>query len=85
MKKALVAALPRSAAAQTYLPPYDRSASYDIQDNEQYGNRRVWSQVDMFTDDESHHLRCMESTFTDQTSIGVTLWEAERNLTVYLS
>ena len=68
-----------------HLHAADTSASYDIQNDQQYENCRVWSQVDMFTDEISHHLRCLESSFTDQTSIALTSWSPDRRLVVVLS
>ena len=52
----------------------DTSASYEIEAHKRYGNCRVWTQMDMLTDEESHHLQCKEETFTDETSIGVSYW-----------
>ena len=52
----------------------DTSDSYDITRNRVYGNCRVWTQVDMLTDEESHHLNCKEETITDVTEVGISQW-----------
>ena len=52
----------------------DTSASYEMEAHKRYGNCRVWTQMDMLTDEESHHLECGEETFTDKTEIGISDW-----------
>ena len=52
----------------------DTSASYEMEDHKRYGHCRVWTQMDMLTDEESHHLECKEETFTDETKIGISYW-----------
>ena len=49
----------------------DTSSSHEIKDAKHYGNCTVSTSVDMFTDEESHSLLCMEETLTNQTLIHI--------------
>ncbi len=57
-----------------YLAQADTSSSYDIEQDKQHGNCRVWAQVDMMTDEVSRHLSCAEETLTDETMISFSDW-----------
>ena len=48
--------------------------SYELHHPARYGNCRVWSQVDMLTDEESHHLECGDATATHPARLGVSFW-----------
>ena len=50
----------------------DTSESYDIENDNVHGKCRVWTAVDMLTDEVLHHLECSQETMTDVTSIKVT-------------
>lgn len=52
----------------------DTSDSYEIENHKRYGNCRVWTQIDMLTDEESYHMECKEETLTDETKIGIVRW-----------
>ena len=56
----------------------DTSSTSEIRNVKEYGNCTVLDQVDMFTDDVSHHIVCKESTWTDETSLSVNLWSGNR-------
>ncbi len=59
--------------ALTFVPSAqaDTSSSSDHKDFKSYGSCHVTTQVDMFTDAETHLFVCQESTRTDETSIGI--------------
>ena len=58
----------------------DTSDSYDIVQNEVYGNCRVWTAVDMFTDEALQHLECSQESSRDITSVGVTRQQGELHI-----
>ena len=64
-----------SLALFSRLATADTSDGYDITRNRHYGNCRVWTQVDMLTDEESHHLKCKQETITDVTEVGINQWD----------
>ena len=49
----------------------DTSSSGEAKDVKTYGNCHVVTRVDLFTDAEGYIFGCFETTFTDQTSIGI--------------
>ena len=60
----------------------DTSDSYDIVRNEVYGNCRVWTAVDMLTDEVLHHIECSEETAFDMTSIKVVFQQGKLSVMV---
>ena len=50
----------------------DTSDSYDILNEQAYGNCMVWTAVDMFTDEALQHLECSQESSSDMTSVKVT-------------
>ena len=56
----------------------DTSESYEMMNHKHYGTCRTWTQMDMLTDQESHHFECKEETFTDVTEIGLSSWSQGR-------
>ncbi len=47
----------------------DTSSSSEMKNFKSYGNCKVWTEVDMLTDEKSHRLGCAEATSTDITLI----------------
>ena len=49
----------------------DTSSTGEAKDVKTYGNCHVITRVDLFTDTEGYIFGCLETTFTDQTGIGI--------------
>ncbi len=49
----------------------DTSSTREAKDLKTYGNCHTITMVDLFTDAEDHGMMCRESTFTDESLIGV--------------
>ena len=60
----------------------DTSSSQETKDLETYGNCHVVTTVDLFTDSEGHIFGCLETTFTDQTGIGVVQQSGNLHVTL---
>lgn len=58
----------------------DISSSYEMLEGKKYGNCSVWTQVDMFTDSVSHHVKCKEETIGDVTGIALSDWGSKKEV-----
>ena len=68
-------------AAMIFLPVLaadNIGSTSDIENQKRYGNCRVWDQVDVFTDEVSHHMQCKQSSWDDETWVSVSQWTKKR-------